>query len=31
MTWPRNRVDNSIVTPHHTVWIVTEDAGRWGI
>ncbi|MEM5386776.1 hypothetical protein VSR68_24720 [Paraburkholderia phymatum] len=29
--YSRNRADDSIITMHDNLWVVTEDAGRWGI
>ncbi|SIT41606.1 conserved hypothetical protein [Paraburkholderia piptadeniae] len=29
--YSRNRADESIITMHDNLWIVTEDNGRWGI
>ena len=29
--YSRNRADNSIITMHENLWIVTKDVGRWAI
>lgn len=29
--YTRNRADGSVVTRHQNLWIITHDAGRWGI
>lgn len=29
--YTRNRADGSVITRHQNLWIVTQEAGRWGI
>jgi len=31
VTYTRNRADGSVISQHENLWIVTQEAGRWGI
>lgn len=29
--YTRNRADGTVITRHRNLWVVTQEAGRWGI